>query len=71
MEVLNKKRQDLLLQSRNLNEKIAKKEEKKNYLVSRKSELEAREHDLNCKQPIQVSDRLCRYRKNIEAADDS
>ena len=32
-----------------LNEKIAKKEEKQRYLVNRKNELEAREHDLHRK----------------------
>ena len=49
METLNKKRTDLMNQSKVLNEKIAKKEEKQNYLVSRKAELEARESDLHCK----------------------
>ena len=49
METLNKKRTDLMNQSKALNEKIAKKEEKQSYLVSRKNELEARERDLHCK----------------------
>ena len=49
METLNKKRTDLMQQSKTLNEKIAKKEEKQSYLVARKSELEARESDLHRK----------------------
>ena len=49
METLNKKRTDLMNQSKVLNEKIAKKEEKQSYLINRKNELEARERDLHCK----------------------
>ena len=49
METLNKKRTDLMNQSKQLNEKIAKKEEKQSYLVNRKNELEARERDLHRK----------------------
>ena len=49
METLNKKRTDLMNQSKALNEKIAKKEEKQSYLVGRKNELEARERDLHRK----------------------
>ena len=49
METLNKKRVDLAAQQKSLNAKIATKEEKQSYLVNRKNELEAREHELNCK----------------------
>ena len=49
METLNRKRTDLMNQSKVLNEKISKKEEKQSYLVNRKNELESRERDLHRK----------------------
>ena len=49
MEQLNKKRNDLVAQQKLLLGKIGTREEKQHYLVSRKTELEARQNELNCK----------------------
>ena len=49
MEALNKKRADLIGQQRVLHEKISTREEKQQYLVNRKTELEQRQNELNSK----------------------
>ena len=52
MEQLNKKRNDLVGQQKVLNGKIATREEKQAYLIERKTELESRQNELNCKYSI-------------------